>query len=580
MTQSIFINGFQKGQSENSQIGMGNLVGIDTYSKKGVARLSKKSTAITGGAFTSYPTFMDVSAGGSYIWLQLADGAVVYSADGGSNWQATSTAFPVSGQGNGMIFFQNFMFAFTDTKIYYWKDTGLVSGANPSAGAWVDWTAAAGGATGTLQNFTNNPISGLHFPFLFPNSRGVYFGNGGGGGTSNAAAGVTTIGFFGQVGSTLFNPGGTRGTDFLWDSGILSLPSYTYAVGSLDFLPPSNLAIAAYPYQNPAQGGDLITWDTVSANKFSPPLHIFGNSITGSARDGGNLVTTGIKQLFNRNQVLYAISGGNHTIYQTNGSTYNIVEDIALSSSMRTLGGAENDYPVFFNSFPSAICVIGNKLLTGVAPITNSSTYPETDTGFFPVGVWSVAFHTDGTQTTQCEYVIPFGSNTVSPTGNNNYAKITLVKPISTGSGTTQLLVGFAFSDGNVFPNTYGVSLVDLYKYIDNISYTAIESPFWEIGTALNPETVNSIEINLVKKLLTAQTISLDYRTSLADSWASITGNGGTFTGTFTGDGTKSFYQVTNNQIGKTRFLQLRVMMATTSANPNSSPEIRSVKIS
>ncbi len=76
MKNPIFINGFQKGSAETSQIGMGNLVGVDTYSKKGVARLAKKQTIVTQSAlidFPGYPTFIELSQGGNYIWAQMSE---------------------------------------------------------------------------------------------------------------------------------------------------------------------------------------------------------------------------------------------------------------------------------------------------------------------------------------------------------------------------------------------------------------------------------------------------------------------------------------------------------------------------
>lgn len=48
MNNPIFINNFQKGSSETGNIGFGAFVGIETYSKKGVAQLTKDTTAGTG----------------------------------------------------------------------------------------------------------------------------------------------------------------------------------------------------------------------------------------------------------------------------------------------------------------------------------------------------------------------------------------------------------------------------------------------------------------------------------------------------------------------------------------------------
>lgn len=582
--KSIFINKFQKGSEENQNLGTGAIVGFDTYSKKGVLRLAKKSTAVTKSAgsvdFTGFPCFIDFSEGGSFIWAQMSDGKIFYSSNAGITWTATDTS-AMTGNGNGLIFFQNFMFAFTPTKIWYWKDTGLTSGSDPTAGAWVDWTTTK--ALGTLQNFTTDPISGLHFPFLYPNNRGVYFGNGGAGGTSNAvttgSGASSSVGFFGQNGTTKFDPTGTLGTDFLWNNGILQLPSSTWTVGSLNFLPPSLLAVSVNQYQNPSQGSDLITWDTVSQNKFNPPLRIFSNI---NSTDTGT-ITAGIKQLQNRNQVLYAVTGGNHTVYETNGSSFNLLEDIGLYSSIRNTSATtayygELDLPVFFNSYPSAINVLGNKLLTGTAPMTNNSTanYPAANSGFFPVGVWSIAFDKSGGHSTQCEFIIPASAEILSPAGSGNTLKVTAIKPISidTASNSTgQLLIGFAYT---ATTNSYGFSIVDLYNYVDNIEYTSLESELFEIGTYLNPKAIGNIEINFVKKLKTGQTFDLSYRTGIENKWTAMSYEGNT---TVTGDNTKNSYAYTSNDIGSVQFIQFRFRMATDSGNATNSPEIRSIII-
>lgn len=545
-SDSIFINNFQKGSKENANIGLANLVGIDTYSKKGVAKLSKKSVATTG--FTGAPTGFETTSTGTYIWAQLSDGGVQYSADGGVTWQATNTAFPVAGHGNGIIQFQQFIFAFIDAKIYYWKDTAGAYGGNPTAGAWVDWT----GSVGAITSLGASPITAPHCPLLYPNNRVVYFGNGG------------TIGSFGQVGTTAFNPAGVLNTDFTFNGNALVLPSLTYVVTNLSFLPPSSLAIGVYPYTAAPQYGELITWDTTSTNKFSPGLRLFSNATTAV---GG--ITGGIKQLINRNQVLYAAMGGGHTIYETNGSTYNLLEDIGLYSNVRSASGDEVDYPVFFNSYPGAITVVGNKLLTGTATMNNTATYPPAGYGIFPVGVWSITFDSDGTNTTQCEYVLPLENTTVSPPSNGNYAKITALYSVGASASTGQILIGFSYnSSGTGAVN--GIALVDLYKYIDNIAHTAIESELFEIGTALVPKTVNTIEINFSKRLGSGETFDVSYRTGLDRNWTVIQ--------LFTGDGTQTSYHIDSNPIGATQMLQLRVRMATASGTAGT-PELKTVKI-
>lgn len=540
LTKSIFINNFEKGSSENANIGMGNLVGIDTYSKKGVAMTTRKSTLSKDFSSTSaYPHFMCLSQLGTTLWVQLSDGAVWASTDLGTTWTDTSFTTSSDTSGNGLIFFQGYVFAFTKTKIYYHDQ-------NPATGSWVDWTTAK--ALGALVSPSTSPIDSLHFPFLYPSSRGIYFGNGSVSGS---------VGFFGQNGTTTFDPTGTSGTDFIYNGAIFNLPTNTYNIGALNFLPPSNLAISAYAFQD-AQSADLITWDTVSSNKFNPPLRLYSNT--------KGTLTGGIKQLFNRNQVLYCVAGGNHTIYETNGSTFNLVDDIALYSNVRNVSGAETNIPVFFNSYPQAIAVIGNKLLTGISTDTNTSTYPSGTNGIFPFGVWSVVFNQDGTKSSQCEYVLPVG-DTTTPDGTGNYAKITSILPIGNG----QIAIGYAIKDTTL---SSGVAITDISNVISNVGQNAIESPMFEIGTALNPQAINNIEINLVKKLQTYQSLLIYYRKTFDTDW--------TLLDTLTGDGVKNAYKITSNPIGATQFLQLRIRINNGGggADANNSPEIRNVKIS
>lgn len=523
MIKNIFINKFEEGSSENANLGMGNMVGIDTYSKKRVAVLAKKSNL--GDNFNVIPHFLELSDSSSKLWAQFSDGAIYTSVSPFTSW--TNTSFPDPGGGNGMIYFQNYMIAFTNTAIYYYSIAG--------GGPWTSWKTG-------LKNLGTSPIAGCHFPYLFPSNKGVYFANGG------------QVGFFGQVGTTIFDPTGAAGVNYLYNDSILVLPSLTYAINTLDFLPPSNLAISALAFQNP-EGADLITWDTQTINKFNPPLRLYSNS---------QINQGGIKQLFNRNQVLYAVAGGNHTVYETNASSFNLVEDIALYSNVRTTSGTQDSYPVFFNSYPQAITVLGNKLLTGIATPDNSSTYPSTGNGLFPIGVWSIAFNQDGTKSTQCEFTLPVG-NVVSPSGTGNYAKVTCLKSLGNG----QIAVGFGVKNTAL---SAGIAIVDSYNFIDDISKTAIESPMYEIGTPLNPTTVNNIETNLVKKLLPGQVVDISYRTGFDQDWTIID--------TYTGDGTTNQYKLTKNPIGATQYIQLRVRMKTGSPNATKSPELRTVILS
>lgn len=559
LTKSIFINNFQKGASENPNIGYGAVVGMDIYTKKGVVMLAKKSSTVYNMSGNEYPTFFAVSALGTTWWAQTNRGNVYYTSSAtASGW--TDGAFPTGAtggvSGNGMIFFQNYIFAFSNTSIYYTAST------TPTAGTWVNWTdTKALGALHSFSAFATSPITALHYPFLYPSNKGVYFGNASSGGV---------IGFFGQNGTTTFDPSGVTGTAFLYNNSAFTPGSNTYAAGVINFLPPSNLAIASYAFQDPASA-DLITWDTVSSNKFSPPLRLPSAQLADST---GIPINAGIKQMANRNQVLYCIAGGNHTIYETNSSSFNLIDSINLFSNVRAKAGGETSLPPFFNSFPQAIAVMGNKIITGVSTPPDTSIY--TSGGIFPLGAWSITFNRDGTKSTQCEYMFPSitlgvvpQNTTVGPTGANNYAYISALYPV----GTNKLLMGYAWKDSNVSATaSSGIALVDTVNYITDITKVALESPLFEIGTALNPQAVNNIEVLFVKNLLANESFTLDYRTSLSDDWTRIM--------TVVADGTTNYYQLTENSIGAVQYLQLRFRMAASGDTPTNTPYLRNIIIS
>lgn len=559
LTKSIFINNFEKGADENPNIGYGAVVGMDIYTKKGVVMLAKKSSTVYNLQGNEYPTFFAVSGLGTTWWAQTNRGNVYYTSSAtASGWADASFPTGATGgvSGNGMIFFQNYIFAFSNTSIYY------TASSTPTAGTWINWTdTKALGSLHSFSSFATSPITALHYPFLYPSNRGVYFGNASSGGV---------VGFFGQNGTTAFNPAGVTGTDFLYNNSAFNPGNNTYAVGVLNFLPPSNLAIAAYAFQDPSSA-DLITWDTISANKFSPPLRLPSAQLADSS---GVPINSGIKQMANRNQVLYCISGGNHSIYETNSSSFNLIDSINLFSNVRARGGGETALPPFYNAFPQAICVMGNKIITGTSTPPDNSIY--TGGGIFPMGAWSITFNRDGTKSTQCEYQLPTitlggtqQNTTVSPTGASNYGYVTAIYPV----GTNKLLMGYAWKNTNVSATaSSGIALISTTDYITDLGKTSLESPLFEIGTALNPQAINNIEILFVKKLLANEAFQLDYRTSLADDWTEIT--------TVVADGTTNYYQITENSIGAVQYLQLRFRMSASGDTPTNTPYLRNIIIS
>lgn len=559
----IFINGFQTGTKQNSNLGTSAIVGFDAYSKPGAVILGKMyANSSVSLNLNEYPTYMDISQNSNGVgsisvsgrlWMQTSQGNAYYSDNYGTSFtQASFTGTPPGGSGNGLIVYENFVFIFFDDEIWY----ATAAAASPN---FVQWKTNIQG--GTQQSFSS-PIHSNHFPYLFPNNRGVYFANN------------NCVGFFGQVfpvGATVptaFNPAGTINTNYQYNNTILTLPS-NYSVNTLDYLPPSSLAIGANNI-NSGQEADITTWDTISANKFSAPIKIFsGTNINGAQ---------GVKQLVNRLNVVYAAVGGNHALYSTNGGTANIIADFSLYTTIRNAqiaggnNGKEFPLPVYFNSFPAAIAVSGNRILTGTGTSTNNSYFPNTNSAVFPCGIWSVFFSNDGTTMEQMDYSLVFINGNIGSASffgtTGDYAAVTVLRPLPRG----QLAAGYLVQ---ISGSSLGqVAIFDPVKYIQDINLTSLESELFEIGTFMDPQVPNNIEINLTKNLLSDQNIEVSYRKFTDANWSVIQ----TFNGTV--DGSKNYYAIQQHDIGATQYLQIRIRANTGTTNPNDTVQLRNVIIS
>lgn len=545
MKKQVFINNFQKGTQQNANLGIGACVGFDVYSKPGVAILGKAfiNSGFDQNAY-GYPTYMEIAGAGGELWVQTSTGVLLFSSNLGNTFtQANITGTPGSGSGNGLVYYEGWLFAFFDTKIFYYK-------VSTGSHTFTEFIPTVTGAI-TLIDKGTSPINGNHFPFIRPDNYGFYFANG------NAIGYIAQVFTPGTNAPVTFDPSGTQNSNYIYNGTIFNLPNSEYQINVLSFLPPNNLAMGTDPIQY-GQGGDIVTWDTVTPNTFDYPLRIFSNSNVGFG---------GIKQLINRNNVLYAVTGGNHSMYATNGGTFNIINDFSVISNIRNPLGHEYPLPIFYNSFPSAALVFGNKILSGTATSTNNFYYPGQSTGIFPTGVWSTFFNNDGSILQQMEYVVNFNGGATSTwfqTGDFSY--ITALKTLSNGT----LLVGFSNKlNGGQINGLYSFSP---YTYITDLNNTSLESELFEIGTALVPSTPEKIEINLIKNLLTGQTIEISYRTAIDQNWTIIQ--------TFIGDGTINYYSIQQHPIGATQYLQLRVRMATNMANSGDTPELRTIVIS
>jgi len=520
MPKPVFINEFQKGASENANIGTGLLLGVETYSKKGVARLTKDSVKVSGSVVTDLPIYF-ANFSETVFFAQGDTGKVYKSSDSGATWTDISNGSS-TGAGQGLVFFDGVLYAFRGNKIDY-----LVS-PYTNANWTTDWqpNGSAPGLTGTI-----------HFPFIYPSAYGFYFANGNKLGLLQQAVVGTTI-----------NP--ATPSTYNYTNNIFELPSL-YEITCMSFIAPSNIIMGTRSsgIGNDTQIADLITWDTISKNKFSPPLRLYSNAGAGQM---------GVTQLINRNNVCYAVTGGNHAIFQTNGSTFTQVAEIGLRTNYAKTTGEQATTPVFLNQYPSAIAMLGNKLLTGVS--SSISSYPDSSYSLYPMGIWSIAFLEDNDMAIQCEFTT---SNNVIQ--SNDYA-IGAIHTISEG----RILIGWKSN------TSYGIDRTETKSFQTDADTVVISSPMMEIATPLAPlPSFQSIEVNLVRDLLPGQIVKVYARTAFDKPFTLLD----TFT-TATWTDRLSALKVTKNPLGNSQFVQVVISMATGTPNEYWTPEVRTIIVS
>lgn len=601
LNKPIFLNGWDKGSSENANIGFGTMLGVETYSKKGVAQLTKDTTLVSSTIVTDLVVSF-TSRTSSNIFSQGNTGKVYSSSNSGTTWVDISP--PSLGAGGGIIYFQGFLLA--------WRGGNIDYCVSPYTSA--DWTQ--GWQTGLVSR-----ADGGNFPFLFPNDGAIYFTNGNkmgkiffgtalafnpatsatltinygtligtfsiGNTVTDTVTGATATivtdngsnlmtvknivgtpsGSFNATNSISNSVGATAvvtslgtASTYFYNPALLTLPDY-YQVNCISFLPANYLALGTGGSGiggNAQQICDLILWNP-TLSTYETPLRLFSQAGTGAG---------GINQIINRNNVLYAVTGGNHAIFSTNGTSFNLVDDISLHTTARLLTGTgvQATASVFLNQFPSALAVLGHKILTGVSTSINSvpSGY-----GLFPLGVWSETFSDgsfNGSQASsesnniQCEF--PISTGTI--VSNTNY-NIGALYPIA----QAQVLIGW--QDGSNF----GIDVSNFTTFQTDPTVVQIESEMTEIGTPLEPQTIETVQINLVRSLIAGQTLSVYWRTAFDQPYALLE----TFNAADGDVQLNNSLKTTKNAIGSTKFIQLRINMSTGSPNEAWTPEIRTIVI-
>jgi len=454
----ILITNFN-GQAENPHIGAGVNVGVDLYTTKNVARLSRKMEDKTDGIIDSMPLYSTRDNFG-VVYVQCYNGKIFRSTNDGTTW--TLLSGNTGTDGRGLTVWQDYLWAFTPTGVDLY---GPLSGAVTWTNNWVGFT----GGEALI-----GAVSVNHFPLSTP---GI-----------SAQLLITNRNYIAQViiaAGTVFDP--LTPATYQARARQFVMQGY-YNAKVIGFLPPNQIDIGVENILNPSQA-DVVIWDGVSTDKAT---NIF--TIPGATGPVVNLLT--------RNGISYAITTNEAGIYTVNGSSSQVVDRLGLRMTNRLPSGEQYTTRVQPTINVGSSDFLGPELLVGTSNYPNNFTQVS-GTGLYPYGVWSVDVEAKNVYT---KYPLSHGD--INANYNTDY-EIGFIKVITDG----KVLVGWRKG------NNYGIDTLNANNYISNASTVFIESELYEVGTRINPETFSNILYNLVEPLKTDEEINFYYRLSQADPY-------------------------------------------------------------
>lgn len=514
MAQPILITNFN-GQAENPHIGAGVNVGVDLYTTKNVARLSRKMEKKSGTEVNALPLFCvqtSTAAFSNIQFVQLENGKILTSTNDGDSWSALGTQ-PTGTNGKGLTVWQDYLWAFNATGVDLY---GPLSGSP----AWINsWT----GFTGGTALINNGNVE--HIPFPNPSSNTVlYITN------SNYIAQVKVISF-------PFNPGSSL--TYETNNKKFTMPSF-YNAKCIGFMPPSFIGIGVENTLSNSQA-DIILWDGVSDTTATNAVNL-----PGAAGPVTNLLT--------KNGIMYAVTTNDVGVYSINGSSATLIDRLALRMTNRSSGGKQYTTRVQPNVRIGSADFLGPELLIGIcnypSPVTQIS-----GTGLYPYGIWAVNVEDKIVYTK-----FPLSHGDINAQYSTSY-DITFVKVLA----NSKVIAGWAKS------TTYGIDALNAANYISDTNTTFIESELYEVGTRIEPMTFNQIAYNLVEPLKTGEEISFYYRLSQGEDYTLFWNDTSTtLSGNLGGIITPLPFQ-------QAKYVQFGVRMKTDASTPNETPQLVSV---
>lgn len=594
MSTPIVITEFT-GQAENPHIGSGVAVGVDLYTTKNVARLSRKMDKKTGNLITSLPLYVTQGGGTSTIPAQMnysqiiptplfivgeiitgltsgatatitADTGTVFTLNGViGTFQVSETVKGSISNGQGTVnsyspaetvTSSNFIFVQDeDGNVYQSVDDGenwskivTSSAGGKGIAIWENYLFIAYpedidiyGPLSTSPSITTNwwtSATGANQSAL-TNAVGVnhfMFVN-----PANNILYIANNNYIGVVrlaSAVEFDPLLSSGT-FVANGRQLTMVSYYNAV-TIGFLPTIYLAIGVINKLNNGKA-DIVIWDGITNT-------VVNNVITCPGATGA------ITQLLTSNGVLYGVSNFEHGVYVINGSSAKNIDRLALRMSNRKITGEQYTTRVSSYVYPYGADFLGPELLTGGSNFPSLVQQIE-GTGLYPYGVWSVNTENG---VVNLKYPLSFGD--INASYDRDYS-IGIVRVLNDG----KVMVGWRKS------TEYGIDILNREDYIDNQSVVFVESSLYEVGTRSLPRTFEELEYNLIQPLNPGEEITWYWRKSLADPYTQFHQESSSTLGNNLSD------IITPLPFGAVQYIQIAFSFKASPENTTSTPQVRSM---
>lgn len=603
MAQTITITSFT-GEEENPHVGAGVAVGVDLYTTKTVARLSRKMNNVTGSLITSFPLYVtqgnaiiDIPAELTYTQIiptpSFIAGEVITGLASGATATITSVALGVmilssvsgtfsigeiikGGTSNGEGHVDTFAPAVTselqplifvqdeDGNIYQSMDnavtwTQIITSATPGKGImiWQNYLFFASptdisiyGPLGNSPTLTVDWWTTVALQTALVNEvdvNHVMFIK-----PSNGVMYICNgnkIGYLQYITGAPFDPT-MPGISFLASDSQFIMPDFYNAV-TIGFLPIQSLAIGVKNNLNDSKA-DIVIWDGINNNLAQNVITVPG-------------ATGAVTQLLTNNGVLYGVTNFEHGVYVINGSSAQKVERLALRMSNRFTTGEQFTTRVASTIYPHGADFLGPELLTGASNFPQAVT-EIAGTGMFPYGVWSVNIENfQYSVGTPADYVtgvrFPLSHGVINAQYTTDYS-IGFVKVLT----TAKVIVGWKAG------NTFGIDALDAQNYISNPDTTFVESSLYEVGTRSQPAVFDLLEYNLVTPLRAGESITWYWRKNLANPYQQFHVEDFTTLGTNTSD------IITPLPFDKCQYIQIAFKFnSSTTVTSNLTPQIRSM---